>query len=154
MPRRSQESQVILAVQTIRNDPAMTIRRAASIFQVGESTLRNRMNGKRARSDTPSNMSRLTLLEEKALIQYILDLDSRGFAPRLHDVEDMANVIATSRDATRVGTRWAANFVKRQPQLRTRFSRVYDYQRALCEDLEKISGWFALFVNLKAKYGI
>ena len=66
----------------------------------------------------------------------------------------MANVIAASRDASRVGTRWAANFVKRQRDLRTRFSRAYDYQRALCEDLKKIAGWFALFANLKAKYGI
>ena len=66
----------------------------------------------------------------------------------------MANIIAESRDASRVGTGWASSFVKRQPELRTRFSRVYDYQRALCEDPEKIAGWFALFANLKAKYGI
>lgn len=35
-----------------------------------------------------------------------------------------------------------------------RFSRAYDYQRALCEDPEKIKAWFALFRNMKAKYGI
>ena len=85
------------------------------------------MKGKRARDDIRSNKCRLTELEEKTLIRYILDLDSRGFTPRLHDVEDMANVITASRDASRVGTRWAANFVKRQRDLRTRFSCVYDY---------------------------
>ena len=105
MPQRSQESQVILAVQTVRNDPAMTVRRAASIFNVPESTVRDRIKGKRARSDVRVNNTRLTELEEKILIRYILDLDSRGFAPRLHDVEDIANVLAKSRNASRVGTR-------------------------------------------------
>ena len=66
----------------------------------------------------------------------------------------MANVILAERDALRVGLRWASNFVKRQPQLRTRLSRVYDYQRALCEDPEKIAAWFDLFRNMKAKYTV
>ena len=103
------------------------MRRAASIFHVPESIIRNRMKGKRARDDIRSNKCRLTELEEKMLIRYILDLDSRGFAPRLRDVEDMANILVASRNAPRVGTRWAGNFVKRQPQLRTRFSCAYDY---------------------------
>ena len=66
----------------------------------------------------------------------------------------MANNILAARDASRVGTRWASTFVARQQELKTRLSRVYDYQRALCEDPEKIAGWFALFGNVKAKYGI
>ena len=66
----------------------------------------------------------------------------------------MANIIAEVRDAPRVGTRWASNFVKRQPDLRMRLSRIYGYQRALCEDPERVAGWFGLFRNLKAKYGI
>ena len=105
MPQRSQESQIILAVQTIRNDPVITVRRAASIFHVPESTIRNRIKGKRARDDIRSNKCRLTELEEKTLIRYILDLDSRGFAPRLRDIEDMANILVASRNAPRVGTR-------------------------------------------------
>ncbi|KAK6823615.1 hypothetical protein PG987_013872 [Apiospora arundinis] len=82
------------------------------------------------------------------------DAHSRGFAPRIPDVEDMANTILATRDAIRVGTRWASNFVKWQPQLKTRLSRVYDYQRALCEDPKKIAAWFELFRNIRAKYGI
>jgi hypothetical protein len=53
-----------------------------------------------------------------------------------------------------VGKLWAHNFVKRQPQLRTRFSRRYDYHRAKCEDPKVIAEWFALVRNTKAKYGI
>ena len=105
MAQSSNESQINLAIQAIQKDPKITVRRAASIFNVAESTVRHRMNGRSARRDLRANNSRLSELEEGTLVRYILDLDTRGFAPRLRDVEDMANVIAESRDASRVGTR-------------------------------------------------
>jgi RecB family endonuclease NucS len=38
--------------------------------------------------------------------------------------------------------------------LKTRFNRVYDFQRALCEDPKLIRDWFRLFQNIRAKYSI
>ena len=69
-------------------------------------------------------------------------------------VEDMANRLLADRDAPPVGKRWASNFVKRQPQLRTRFFRKYDYKRAQCEDPDAINAWFRLMANKIAKYSI
>ncbi|KFZ19854.1 hypothetical protein V501_00444, partial [Pseudogymnoascus sp. VKM F-4519 (FW-2642)] len=92
--------------------------------------------------------------EELVLVQYILDLAAKGFPPRMSIVEDMANRLLATRDAPRVGSRWASNFVKRRVELRTRFQRKYDYQRAKCEDPEVICGWFELVQNTIAKYGI
>ena len=66
----------------------------------------------------------------------------------------MANRLLRERDASPVGKRWASNFVKRQPALRTRFNRRYDYQRAQCEDLDAINAWFLLVRNTIVKYGI
>ena len=66
----------------------------------------------------------------------------------------MADKLRTTRGATRVGPRWASTFVKRHPELRTRFTRKYDYQRAQCEDPAIIQGWFDLVRNEIAKYGI
>ena len=66
----------------------------------------------------------------------------------------MANQLLRVRDAPPVGKLWAYNFVKRQPALRTRYTRRYDYQRAKCEDPKVIGEWFALVQNVKAKYGI
>ncbi|KAJ6436114.1 DDE superfamily endonuclease [Purpureocillium lavendulum] len=66
----------------------------------------------------------------------------------------MVNHLLRVRDASPVGKNWAQNFVKRRPELRTRFSRKYDYQRAKCEDLKIIGPWFDLVRNIKAKYGI
>ncbi|KAL0929342.1 transposase [Colletotrichum truncatum] len=100
------------------------------------------------------NSRNLSDLEEKTIVEYILDLDARSFPPRLSGVEEMANRLLAERDAPPVGKRWASNFVKRQPQLRTRFFRKYDYKRAQCEDPEVIRGWFSLVKNTIAKYGI
>ncbi|KAJ0126560.1 Uncharacterized protein HZ326_30333 [Fusarium oxysporum f. sp. albedinis] len=66
----------------------------------------------------------------------------------------MANKLLADRDAPPVGKRWASNFVKRQPDLKTRRFRRYDYRRAKCEDPEVIRGWFVLVKNTIAKYGI
>ena len=99
MPQRSNESQINLAIQAIQKDPKLAVRRAASIFHVAESTLRHRMSGRRARTDIPSNSRRLTNLEENVIATYIIDLDSRGFAPRIPDVEEMANVVLAARNA-------------------------------------------------------
>lgn len=49
---------------------------------------------------------------------------------------------------------WAQRFVVWWPELKTCFNRVYDFQRALCEDPELIGVWFWLVENIKAKYGI
>jgi hypothetical protein len=69
-------------------------------------------------------------------------------------VEEMANSLLADRDALPVGKRWAHNFVKRQPELKTRIFRRYDYQRAKCEDPTVIRGWFRLVQNTIAKYSI
>ena len=66
----------------------------------------------------------------------------------------MANRLLAERNTGRVGTRWASNFIKRQPQLTTRFNRKYDYQRAKYKDLTIISGWFSLLKNIIIKYRI
>ncbi|EDO02989.1 hypothetical protein SS1G_05466 [Sclerotinia sclerotiorum 1980 UF-70] len=104
--------------------------------------------------ETRANNLNLTEKEEEVLIQYIIDMDERGFAPKLSGVEDMANYILESRGAKRVGKLWAHRFVKCCTKLKTRFNRVYDFQRALCEDPKLIEEWFGLVSNMRAKYGI
>ena len=105
MENASKEGQMVLAIQALQKDPHLTRRAAVTIYNVPETTLRRRIAGTHARQDTRPKLARLTELEEKTLIRYILDLDTRGFAPRLRDIEDIANIITESRDALRVGTR-------------------------------------------------
>jgi hypothetical protein len=154
MEIQTQEARIILAIEAIRTTKKLSKRSVAKIYRVPEATLRDRMAGRTPLNERRPGAQKLTELEEVVLLRYILDLDSRGFAPRLASVEDMANYILESRGGKRVGTRWAQRFVQRRPELKTRFNRVYDFQRALCEDPELIGAWFRLVENMRTKYGI
>jgi hypothetical protein len=154
MTQKNDESQIMLALGALKNDPNLSARAAAMIYSVDPRKLQRRQHGMPSRRDIAANSRKLTDLEERAIVQYVLDLDSRSFPPRLRDVEDMANKLLADRDASPVGKRWASNFIKRQPELKTRRFRRYDYKRAKCEDPEVIRGWFALVENTIAKYGI
>lgn len=148
------EAQLILALQAMERDKKLSLRTAASRYSVPLKTLARRQKGICSRADTIPNSRNLTPSEEQVIVQRILNLYERGFSPGLSVVEEMANLLREVRDAPCVGPRWASNFVRRQPELRTRWSRPYDYQRAKCEDPEIIDAWFHLFQNMVAKHGI
>ena len=154
MEIQTQEARIILAMEAIRMSKKLSRHKAAKIYKVPLSTLRDRMNGRTPIQERRPAVQKLTELEEEVIIRNILDMDTRGFAPRLAGVEDMANLVLKSRGGQRVGTRWAQRFIQRRPELKTRFNRVYDFQRALCEDPELIEGWFRLVENMRAKYGV
>ena len=154
MATQSKEARIILAIEAIGSSKKISMRRAAQLYNVPYSTLRSRMMGATPAKEFRPKSHNLDAIEESVLVRYILDLDDRGFPPRLEDVEDMANYILASRGKRRVGKLWSHRFVERTPELKTRFSRSYDFQRALCEDTKLIEDWFRLVTNMKAKYGI
>jgi hypothetical protein len=155
MQVQTQEARIILAIEAIRTSKRKLSRwKAAEIYNVPYSTLTDRMTSKPPRRDIRANCLKLTKLEEEVIVNYILDLDSRGFSPRLADVEDMADYLLEARRAKRVGKLWAHRFVQRTPALKTRFNRAYDFQRALCEDPDLIGAWFRLVENMRMKYSV
>ena len=154
MPQKDDKRKIILALQAMQKDPNLSARAAGKIYACDHQKLSRRKRGMQQRRDILANSRKLTDLEELVLVQHILDLATKGFPPRLSFVEDMANRLLATRDASRVGKHWATNFVKRRLELRTRFQRKYDYQRAKCEDPEVIRGWFKLVRNTITKYGI
>jgi hypothetical protein len=149
-----QESRLILAIEALKKDPKLSVRSAANIYNIPETTLRYRRDGKKSRRDMSANLRKLTNLEESVILRRVLDLDSRGFQPRLSDIQEMADRLRIDRHASRVRLRWADRFVQRHPELTMAFRRRIDYQRAKCEDPEVVRAWFTLVRNMIAKYGI
>ena len=120
-------------------------------------TLRNRLHGATFRAEARANNHKLTVFEEESLLQWILSLDRRGAAPQHATVREMANILLVARGKTpiqTVGEKWVRNFVNRHKELQTRFSRRYNYQRALCEDPKMIQEWFNLIQITIMQYGI
>ncbi|KAL9561826.1 hypothetical protein ACKAV7_014088 [Fusarium commune] len=114
MPRLNNEANILLALQALQNDPKLNLRRAASIYTVSWKTLGRRQKGIQSQRDATPKSRKLSNLEEQTIVQFILDLDSRGFPPRLRCVEEMANRSLADRDAPPVGKR-------QHRELQTRF---------------------------------
>ncbi|KAJ6258426.1 hypothetical protein Dda_2933 [Drechslerella dactyloides] len=157
MATSTTESRIILAIEALKKDENLSVQAAAKAYNVPRTTLLYRYSGRPSRCDSTPNSRNLTKLEEDVIVQYILELCARSFHPRKSDVEDMANQLLSTRSdnsTRRVGKNWTYNFIKRRPELQTRLSRRYDYQRAKCEDPKLIGDWFQLIKAVKAKYGI
>ncbi|KAH9859203.1 hypothetical protein J1614_012280 [Plenodomus biglobosus] len=150
----SQDARIQLALQALKQDATLSLRRAATLYNVSRATLCDRRAGRASRGDSIPKSRKLDKIEEEVILRHILDLVERGFPPRLAAVADMANSLRDERNLDHVGANWPSTFVKRQPELEVRFNRKYDYKRALCEDPEVIQRWFRLVANIKAKYGI
>jgi hypothetical protein len=97
--RASHEADISLAISALNKNQIQTERRAADTFDVSRATLHRRRDGKPARRDCQPNLKKLTQQEEEVIVQYILDLDLRGFAPTYAAVRDMADRLLAARGA-------------------------------------------------------
>ena len=97
MNSQSQEARILLAIQAIRTNQEMSIRRAAKTYDVPQTTLRDRMKGCTPKAEERKAQHNLTLTEEETFVRHILDLDSRGFPSRINDVRDMADLLRKTR---------------------------------------------------------
>lgn len=92
MPRQqrpkstSREGRISLAIASYRNNPTESIRALAKAFNIPQSTLHTRIHSTQPRSETASVNRKLSAVEEQSLVQWILDLDRRGFPPQVIDV--------------------------------------------------------------------
>ena len=132
------EAQIQLAVEALKRDPKLSVKRAVSIYKVSKTTLRKWRARRPLRADTIANLRNLTNTKEQVIVKHILELVARGFPLRLAAVANIANSLRAERNLGYVSLNWPSTFVKRQPELTVKFNRKYDYKRALCEDPEVI----------------
>ncbi len=105
MSALSKETRIIFAIETIHTTKKMSIRRTAKTYDLLESSLRDRIKDMTSLTERYNGRCRLIPAEEETLLRYILDLDSRGFAPRIDGIEDMANTLFATRSIECVGAR-------------------------------------------------
>jgi len=103
MSSASKEARVILALKALQDDEELSLRAAAKLYNVLVSTLGYRRTGRALRRDLPANSRKLTDLEEKAIVQYVIKLYKRAFPPRLYSIEDIANRLLYIRDVPPIG---------------------------------------------------
>jgi hypothetical protein len=153
----NQEGKILLALSDLKDGRIKSIRAAAKLYDLPPSTLHHRASGRISRVDKRPSGHKLTQTEEDSLTEWIISMDTRGAAPRPSTVREMANILLAAREEaslSTVGKNWPSTFINRRPELRTRFSRRYDYQRALNEDPKSIRQWFATVQSTIDENGI
>ena len=73
-------------------------------------------------------------------------MDRHGAAPRPSYIQEMANILSEHgiTSIQPLGKNWAYKFIQCHDEIKTTFSRQYNYQHAKCEDPKVIKKWFDL----------
>ena len=131
-----------------------SIRATARHFEVNHATLARRIKGCSKRMIIYQQQQKLSLTEEATLEKTLLEYDARGLSCSIAYCQDLANQLLQKREAPPVGKCWASRFIQRHPQLKARYTRSYDYQRARAEDPESIQQWVDLVESKIQQFGI
>jgi hypothetical protein len=107
----NKEARITLAMQAIQSRDDLSCRKAACMYDVSYSTLSRRLDGKPTYAEHQIATRRLTPREEDIIVEYVLDLDTRGYPPTLSVVEDMANHICVAKGEQLVSKYWVQRFV-------------------------------------------
>jgi hypothetical protein len=127
------EGRKLLALQAYETGQVRSLRAAAKAFDVPYSSLAPRASGCRPRAEIGQHNRKLNDTEELALTQWILSMDQRGYPPRVCAVQHMAKLLLKEREPnarTLIGKNWTNRFINRNDELKSKFTRRYDYQRA------------------------
>ena len=116
------------------------------------------LNGMVSRHEKTANCRKLSELEEDTLSRWILDMSQRGLPLQISNVRYLAQLLLSARlkapEKATIGELWVNRFIQRHPELKSKYTRQYDHQRAKCEDPELIKGWFMRVHETIQKYGI
>ena len=161
-PRRplspQKEGRLALATAAIQNNRKLRVYKIAKLFNTPRSTLRDRIAGSLPQAAANAQKRKLSTTEEQSLVQWILDLDRRGFPPQVIDVRRMADALLAARGQDPpplpVGKNWVSRFVNSQSELQTKWNRKFHSQRARCEDPVTIAAWFKLVEETRQAHGI
>ena len=84
--------------------------------------LTDRYNGITYLLDRHNGRYKLTMTEEQTIVQYILNLNSRGFPPWLCEVADIADKLLTAWGKELVGKNWVKRFITHLDKFKIAFN--------------------------------
>lgn len=102
MPRKKQQSsqelvehegRIVLTIFALNRNEISSVCRAAAVFNIPPLTLRDRLQGREYRQELRANNHRLSIIQERTLVELILTLDQRGASSRPEYIAEMVNFI-------------------------------------------------------------
>ena len=84
--------------------------------------------------------------EEESIQNWILEIQSGEFSPRVAQLQKMAKELLQARyDFKKLGKNWVARFLNRYPVLQSQYSHTLDQDRFLAQNRDLIQLWFDLY---------
>ena len=144
MAEVSKEERMKLAIEAFNKGQFTSKTACAQAFDVSSHTLMKHLNGVTSRKQSIANCRKLSNTEEATLSRWILDMSQHGLPLQFSTVHYLAKLLlsaclktSASEKAT-IGELWVNCFIKHHPELKSKYTRRYDYQHARCEDPELI----------------
>jgi hypothetical protein len=130
--------------QSIPHGVRNTYRGRAEHTGVARSTLNARALGRRSIEKKAQSQQYLNPCEEKAVVNFVLNMADLGQSVRIKHIPSLAFSVARQRSTNKPskspGKNWARAFEKRHPELKARRNRALDWERYHIYD--KVVHWF------------
>ncbi|KAM9902749.1 hypothetical protein OXX69_008190 [Metschnikowia pulcherrima] len=150
----SHENQTQSETEASERKSQISLIKATKFYFAAASNLHDRFYGTSAEHDMRPEIAKLVKDEEITLLQRVLLLDDLGCAPKMVDIQAMADMILMEREETfskRVTGYWVEKFVNRSAELIKRLKKRKQEKSDLAAS---IPNWFRRVENIKAIYDI
>jgi len=97
----SRDRRLALACEAFNRGQFATKKACAAAFDVKISTLKDRLNGVKPRTEVEANLRKLSNNDELVLKRRILELDSRGYPLTIAKVRYLAEVLLASKSKSK-----------------------------------------------------
>ena len=150
------EQHLLQALEDLKQDPTLSIAKAAAHRAVPPSTLRDRKNrGMQNPTAAHQHDCLLSSTQEDILVKWALFQDDMGIPPRQELLKEKAEAILhLNNPDVRIGKRWVDRFMKCHPELQSRFSQRLDCQRAAAGNPKLMERHFSIFQKAVRDYKV
>ena len=115
----------------------LSLSQAARMYAVSKTTLYNRLQGRREQSEYLQTRQILTPEEKAALTRWVLQLYAWGWPAKNFHLRKMAvDLLKAKGETGTLGINWTSQFLKRHPELQSKYSRTLDQDRVFAENEE------------------
>jgi len=117
--------------------------------------LSDRIHSKATKKEASEKQQRLSPGEEDALKAYILQLQGWGWPARVEHVHAMATELLRKKGVSKpLGINWVQKYIKRYPELKSKYVPPLDKERASAEDSYIIGEWLEPYARTIKEYNI
>jgi hypothetical protein len=153
----TQEERIQLAIKAVADSgltpsgrTKLSVRRAASTFNVPHSTLQDRYNGRKTRHEGHAHEQNLTPAQEEVVVEWVKAMGRRGVPLTQATLRDYASDICGEP----IGETWPKRFITRHPDIKVKWTAPLERSRAQGLNPTVVAEYFKMLKEVIDEYNI